>query len=175
MKDKSGEKKLAKSIRCELCVEENIRSKGQLKERELKELEVYQENLKRKGLLALKESPPQKAKGPLGKKLKAVPNHDGVTRLFLKNMCRQTMDEGILMEHIPGITHIVWRTDRKSGQFFGQAWVEMATPDEAAIAVAMNGMKVLGRPLYVSFQPPDGKDRWPPPNSAVVGKGTSLL
>lgn len=173
MKDKSGEKKLAKSIRCELCVEENIRSKGQLKERELKELEVYQENLKRKGLLVLQENPSPKAKAPLRKKPKAVPNLDGITKLFLKNMCRQKMDEATLVEHIPGITHIVWRSDRMSGQFFGQAWVEMATPEEAAVAVAMSGMKVLGRPLYISFQPPDGKDRWPPPNSAVGGKGTS--
>jgi hypothetical protein len=149
--------------------------KGNLKERELKELQVYQENLKRKGLLVLQENPSQKSKGPLGKKPKSVPNHEGITRLFLKNMCRQKMDEAILMEHIPGITHIVWRTDRKSGEFFGQAWVEMATPEEAAVAVAMNGIKVLGRPLYISFQPPDGKDRWPPPNSAVVGKVASIV
>lgn len=175
MKDKSGEKKLAKTIRCELCVEENIRSKGQLKERELKELEVYQENLKRKGLLVLQENHSPKVKAPLRKKPKAVPNLDGITKLFLKNMCRQKMDEATLVEHIPGITHIVWRSDRMSGQFFGQAWVEMATPEEAAVAVAMSGMKVLGRPLYISFQPPDGKDRWPPPNSAVGGKGTSLV
>ena len=170
MKDKIGEKKLAKSIRCELCVEQNIRSKGQLKERELKEIHTYQENLKRKGLLSVIDNTTEKVNAPPpGKTPKSIPNPSGVTRLFLKNMCRQKMDESVLMTHIPGITHIVWRTDRKSGQFFGQAWVEMATSADAASAVGLDGMLVLGRPLYISFQPPDPKDRWPPPSSAVGG------
>lgn len=168
MKDKTGEKKLAKSIRCELCVEQNIRSKGQLKERELKEIHQYQENLKRKGLLTVIDHTNEKAHAPPPVKAsKLISNPNGVTRLFLKNMCRQKMDESALMAHIPDITHIVWRTDRKTGQFFGQAWVEMATSEAAALAVGMDGMSVLGRPLYISFQPPDQKDRWPPPSSAV--------
>ena len=78
------------------------------------------------------------------------------------------MDEEALMGHINGITHIVWKIERKSGKFLGQAWVEMATPEDAAKAVAKDGkLHPFGRPLYVSYQPPDGKDLWPPPNSAV--------
>ena len=97
-----------------------------------------------------------------------IENPDGVTRLALKNMCRKNMDEATLTETLPGITHIVWKTDRKSGKFLGQAWVEMATPEHAARAVAMDGKaKPFGRALYVSYQPPDGKDSWPPPSARV--------
>jgi hypothetical protein len=71
------------------------------------------------------------------------------------------------MATLPGITHIVWKTDHRTGKFFGSAWAEMATPEDAARAVGMNGKRVLGRPLYVSYEAPDGKDLWPPPNSAV--------
>jgi hypothetical protein len=77
------------------------------------------------------------------------------------------MDEATLKKTIPGITHIVWKTDRKTGKFFGQGWVEMATPQDAARAVARTGTVVLDRPLYISFQPPNPKDSWPPPSSAV--------
>lgn len=77
------------------------------------------------------------------------------------------MTEDILMNHLDGITHIVWRIDRKTGQFFGQGWVEMESPEAAARAMAKSGDKVLGRNLFLEYQPPDGKDAWPPPSSAV--------
>ena len=82
------------------------------------------------------------------------------------------MTEEVLMELIPGITHIVWRIDGKTGNFFGQGWVQMESPEAAAAAVARSGEKVLGRPLFIDYQPPDGKDVWPPPRSAV-GRASS--
>jgi hypothetical protein len=30
---------------------------------------------------------------------------------------------------------------------------------------------ICGRPLYIEYQPPDGKDLWPPPRSSVNRKG----
>ena len=51
--------------------------------------------------------------------------------------------------------------------FLGQGWVEMATPEDAAKALAKNGQRVLNRPLYINYQPPDPKDLWPPPSSKV--------
>lgn len=157
--DQDGMRKIDKSIRCDLCVEQNIQSKRDLRTKEQRDLEEYERNLTEKGLL-------------LPKKLEEVPNvapnPDNVTRLFLKNMCRKNMTEELLLEHLEGITHIVWRIDRKTGQFFGQGWVEMASPEAAACAVAKSGDKVLGRPLFIQFQPPDGKDCWPPPSSAVA-------
>ena len=78
------------------------------------------------------------------------------------------MDEVTLMQTIPGITHLVWRTDRKSGKFLGQGWVEVSTADDAARAVARDGkIKLFGRPLYISYQAPGGKDAWPPPSSKI--------
>ena len=85
------------------------------------------------------------------------------------------MTEEALMEALPGITHIVWNTQRNrknpGGEpiFTGMGWVEMATPDDAARAVAQSNQLVLfKRPLGIAFQPPDGKDVWPPPNSKVT-------
>lgn len=161
-KHKSGECKLGKAIRCDLCVEQNITSKAQLRERERIDKTRYEMSLAKKGLLKLNNFDQSSANT-----LEDTPNPEGVTRLFLKNMCRKNMDEAMLRQTIAGITHIVWRSDRKSGQFLGQAWVEMSKPQDAARAVGMNGRLVLGRPLYVSYQPPDGKDLWPPPNSRV--------
>ncbi|KAG7340349.1 rhodanase domain containing protein [Nitzschia inconspicua] len=152
--DKEGRKKLGRDVRCDLCVEQNIRSKRDVREKDEREIREYESKMFQKGLLQ-----PNKT---------AVPNPGNVTRLFLKNMCRKRMDDATLLEALPGITHIVWRTDRKSGAFLGSGWVEMATPDDAARAVAQDQKLVLfGRPMGISFQAPDGKDAWPPPNSAV--------
>jgi hypothetical protein len=80
------------------------------------------------------------------------------------------MTEQVLVDFIPGITHVVWRIDRRRHEhfFYGQAWVEMESLDAAARAVARSGQKVLRRPLYITPQPADGKDVWPPPGSAVT-------
>ena len=171
--DQSGQRKLGRAVRCDLCVEEGIRSKQEVREREQRELEEYKRSQQAKGLThpqpeVTQQSPSSNSNSSRVVKTRPpAPNPNNVTRLLLKNMCRRNMDETTLMETIPGITHIVWRTDRLSGQFFGSGWVEMATPDDAAVAVAMNGKRVLGRPLYVEYQPPDPKDLWPPPSSAV--------
>jgi predicted sulfurtransferase len=163
--DKDGIRKLDRNIRCTLCVEENVTSKAQLKQREQQELEEYESKLAEKGI-KIQRTKPDKSRSchaPRG----PAPNRNGVTRLLLKNMCRKSMNEATLMKTIPGITHIVWRTDRKTGQFFGSGCVEMATPEDASVAVGMNGIRVLNRPLYISYDPPDGKDAWPPPSSKV--------
>ena len=153
-----GSKTIDKSIRCDLCVEQNIQSKRDLRQKEQREIQEYESKLASKGLL----------------QAAAAPNPNKVTRLYLKNMCKKNMTEDVLMEHVPGITHIVWRmVDRNKsnngvGKFNGQGWVEMESPDAAARAVYKSGeMKIFGRPLYIEYQPPGGKDVWPPPSSAV--------
>jgi hypothetical protein len=152
--DKEGRKQLGRDVRCDLCVEQGIRSKKDLREKDEHIIREYEAEMANKGLLQ-----PTKTKAP---------NPDGITRIFLRNMCRKNMNEATLIESFPSITHIVWRNDRKSGKFLGSGWVEMATPEDAAQAVAQNNKLVLfGRPLGISFQAPDGKDAWPPPSSAV--------
>ncbi|CAJ1932808.1 unnamed protein product [Cylindrotheca closterium] len=153
--DKEGRKKLGKEVRCDLCVEQGITSKYDLRQKDEQDIYEYEKKMAKRGLLRPEA---------------LAPNPDKVTRLHLKNMCRKNMDEDTLCEALPGITHIVWRIDRKSDQFLGQGWVEMATPDDAARAVLRDGkLKLFGRPMYISFQPPNGKDVWPP-SSAKIGK-----
>jgi predicted sulfurtransferase len=164
--DKDGIRKLDRNIRCTLCVEENVTSKAQLKQREQQELEEYESKQAEKGI-KIQRTKTDKSRGDGHAPRGPAPNPNGVTRLLLKNMCRKSMDEATLMETIPGITHIVWRTDRKTRQFFGSGWVEMATPEDASVAVGMSGIRVVNRPLYISYESPDGKDAWPPPSSKV--------
>jgi hypothetical protein len=153
--DKEKRKKLGKEVRCDLCVEQGIASKREWRQKDEQEIKEYERRMDRKGLLK-----PDEGVIP--------PNPDNITRLHLKNMCRKNVDEATLIESLPGITHIVWRMDRKSGNFLGQGWVEMATADDAAKAVARDGkINLFGRPLHVLFQAPDGKDAWPPKSSAV--------
>ena len=157
MADKSGIRKLDRTIRCQLCVEENITSKHQRRILERQEEEEYEQKMKARGLTDLRDKD-------------EAPNPDKIKRLAIKNMCRKQMDEVTLIETLPGITHIVWKTDRASQQFLGAGWVEMATPEDAARAVAMDGTIVLGRPMYISYEAPGGKDRWPPSNSSLKHK-----
>jgi hypothetical protein len=200
LEDQKSKKTKLREVRCDLCVQENVKSKAQLRAKEQLEIELYEKKLADQGLIpqpevhgerlkvtpsgsAIHEAPKAKAasdrkpkakdnsKGKQDNKKKATPkkiiNPGNVTRLFLKNMCRESMNEQVLMDFLPGITHIVWKTDGKSGQFSGLGWVEMATPEDAAKAVAKNGQRVLNRPLYINFQPSDPKDLWPPPRSSV--------
>ncbi|GKY92327.1 hypothetical protein MPSEU_000203800 [Mayamaea pseudoterrestris] len=151
-----GIKVIDRSVRCDLCVQQNIQSKHELREKEQHDLQEYEAALLEKGLLSSK-----------GEEWVSEANPDGITRLFLRNMCRKSITDELLIQTLPGATHIVWRMDRKTGEFSGQAWVEMESAEAAALAVAKNGVKVLGRPMYIEYQPADGKDAWPPPSSAV--------
>eukprot|EP00980_Cylindrotheca_fusiformis_P009459 scaffold2068_cov96-Cylindrotheca_fusiformis.AAC.15 len=152
--EKESGKKI-KAIRCDLCVEQGITSKHELRKKDQRLIEEYESKMAEKGLLAATTA---------GR----APNPNQVTRLHLKNMCKKNTTEESLCAVLPGITHIVWRTARGE-TFLGQGWVEMATPDDAARAVFQDGkLKMFGRPLYISYQPPDGKDVWPPPNSKVI-------
>jgi Zn finger protein HypA/HybF involved in hydrogenase expression len=148
-----------KHVRCDLCVDQNIRSKRDFQAKEQREIQEYESRLMKRGLLL-------PGKWNTGQE-DANANPGQVTRLYLKNMCKKSMTEGVLMEHIKGITHIVWKLDHRSQAFLGSGWVEMETPEAAALAVAKSGEVVQRRPLYIEYQPPDGKDKWPPPNSTV--------
>lgn len=153
-----GTRVLDRSIRCDLCVEENVRSKQQLREKHERDIQEYEACLRDRGLLCPSENV---------ETLLAAPNPQKITRVFLKNMCRKSMTEDILLSFLPSITHVVWRNDRKSGRFLGQAWAELESPDAAGRAVAKSGEIVCGRPIYINYDAPDVKDAWPPPNSTV--------
>lgn len=153
-------------VRCDLCRQQDVRSKRDLRARETQQIEEYENRMRARGLLepassSLKEPPSQPPPT-------VVENPQGVTRLSVRNLCRKRTTERSLLESFPDITHIVWRTDHRTKQFLGQAWVEMKTTAAAARAVARSGEKISGRAVQISFQPPNGKDIWPPRNCAVT-------
>lgn len=174
--DKEGKKKLDKYIRCDLCVAEDIKSKRALREKEEKEAEEYERKLRQrqrtdggynqhaeKPFRGDDESPEAKAnRSP-------YPNPEGITRIFLKNMCAKRMDESTLLDfvHPAKVTHIQWLTDRNTGKFYGSAFIETATSDDAGLVLALDGCVVLGRKIKVKYQKADEKDLWPIPNTKV--------
>ena len=162
-------------MRCDLCVEQNVLSKKELRDKELRELMEFEQRnqslITHQQLDSVKKKPvtPSSASPSLSRD--RATNKNDTTRLYLRNMCRHTVTEEKLMEVIPNITHIVWKVDGKSGTFFGQGWAEVKSPEDAEYAVSQSGkIIVCGRALYIEYQPPDGKDLWPPPRSAVHQK-----
>jgi hypothetical protein len=57
--------------------------------------------------------------------------------------------------------------DRKSQQWYGSVFVEMASKEDASRAVGLNQYKAYGRNLHVAFSPPDPKSIWPPPKFKI--------
>ena len=94
---------------------------------------------------------------------KPKPNPERITRLFLKNMCAKQMDESKLLEVLAParVTYIQWLTDRNTGKFYGSAFIEVKTAEDASSALALDGMVVLGRKITVKYQKADEKDVWP--------------
>ena len=163
--------KLDRSIRCDLCVKEGITSKRQIREKEEKEMEKYEQKVREIYGFELpkkkKKAAAQLMDAPIKKK--AAPNPNNTTKLFMKNLCARQVDQDQLCELFPGVTHIEWFTDRKTGNWYGSVFVEMATPEDAAMAVGTwHKKKSHGRVLHIAYSPPDSKCIWPPPNSKVA-------
>jgi len=172
--DQNGTKKIDKTVRCDLCVQQGIFNKSQIKSMEQKEFDEYEkkyrqkygsessmnDTLKRKRQNSFEECRPITAK--------PAPNPNAVTRLFVGNLCREHTTEETLQMALPGVKYVLWLNDHKTGAFKGSGFVEMRTANDAALAVARNGQKVLGRPIIVKYQPPDGKSVWPPPGAKEI-------
>jgi hypothetical protein len=157
--DEEGTKKLDKSVRCELCVEQNITSKHQIKERERQELNEYETKV------AMKKRIPESTSNDTPATT-VCKNPENITRLYVTNLCRNRMNEQELLKALPEATHVLWLKDRNTGKFNGSCLVEMESPDAASHAVCNgNGMMVLGRPMRVKFQKANSKDVWPPPSA----------
>lgn len=161
-----GRKKLDPTIRCDLCRQQGITSKRELREKEMREIQEYERRMQAQGLLEPTTSTTAQEEETT-KMPPAADNPDQVTRLAMRNLCRRQTTQESLLEYFPEITHIIWRTDHRTRQFLGQAWVEMSSPQAAAQAVARSGERIAGRPVQIVYQPPNGKDIWPPPNGAV--------
>jgi len=180
--DVEGIRLLGPSIRCDLCVAENITSKKQLTQRMDQEQEQYERKIKKSrggisvpdstrrdsSVHATKRDYASSRKGS-GELHNNTLTHEKSTRLNIKNMCVKRMDQETLIQYVPNITHIQWNTDRKTGQWFGSAFVEMKSLEDAAYAVnEVNGLQIFGRPIRITYSPADPKDKWPLPNTCIV-------
>jgi len=166
--DRNGTAKLGREVRCELCVEEGVTSKREVKERIEGEQREYEKKLRSKNGTGEK----MKRDGKKGRKGNGAagdgapaPNSDGITRIYVGNLCVKDTDESTLSTAFPGATLVLWFTDRTTGIFKGSCFVEMDGPDSAAAAVGRSGMKIVGRSVKVKFSPPDSKDMWPSPGA----------
>jgi RNA recognition motif-containing protein len=95
-------------------------------------------------------------------------NSQGITRLFVGNLSF-TIDETILEDFLPGLTHVKWITDKESGKFYGSAFIEISTSQLAVDAVKKAGQTLLGRPLKINFAPALPGDKWPPEKKVITG------
>lgn len=102
-----------------------------------------------------------------------VGNPQGITRLFIGNLSFQ-INETILEEFLPGLTHVKWITDKTTGKFYGSAFIEMLTSQHAADAVGKNGQSVSGRPIKINYAPALPGDHWPPERKVVTGGNTNI-
>lgn len=163
--DRDGTQKLSKEVRCDLCVEEGVQDKRELREREMREMREYEARARLKP--DAEDERPVQTQGKLPRQPRLNPER--ITRLFLKNMCAKRMNEHRLLEVLSParVTHIQWLLDRQTGKFYGSAFIEVEAPEDAGLVLALNGAVVLGRTLTVKYQKADEKDVWPIPNTEV--------
>jgi nucleolin len=96
-------------------------------------------------------------------------NPQGATRIFCGNL-PFTVDEASIGTFLKDkVTHIKWITDKETGKFYGSAFVEIQDSMAAAVAVAMAGQSLMGRPIKINFAPANPGDTWPPEKKVITG------
>jgi nucleolin len=93
------------------------------------------------------ETPSKKAK---------TQGEEGITRVFVGNLPYTINDEQIrsFFAEVGEIKDIHWVTDKTTGKFYGNGFIEFETPDEARAAVAKAGSDVGGRAIKVDLAQP---------------------
>lgn len=163
--DRNGTQRLGGEVRCDLCVEEGVHDKRELRKQEARETREYEARARHKANDENECSMPGQGAAPRQPR----PNPNRITRLFLKNMCAKRTNESRLLEvlHPARVTHIQWLLDRRTGKFYGSAFIEVETPEDAGSVLALDGVVVLGRTMIVKYQKADEKDVWPIPKTEV--------
>ena len=110
--DEDGTKPLDPSVRCDLCREQNIRSKRDLRATEMQQIQQYEKRMQGQGLLKPAMSAGASLKAP-----PAADNPNQTTRLSIRNLCRNQTTQESLLDFFPEITHIVWRMDHRTQQW----------------------------------------------------------
>ena len=171
--DEKGMRKIDQSVRCKLCIEENITSKKQLKDRLKKDSEKYHQTLKAKyqhikqhctdpNIEKHNEKNHVEASTSMFSQAqtqdntnKVASNPQNIKRIIIKNMSVTHINESNLRKIVKGILHIHWIKDKQSNIWYGAAFVEMVSPMAASIAVGtLNGKRYFGRDMNVTFADP---------------------
>jgi len=85
-----------------------------------------------------------------------VENSTEIDRCFIGNLSFDVDQQSLFAafkELGINANHVMWVTDKLSGNFYGTAFVTFATPLDAATAVGATaaGLKILGRPARIEF------------------------
>lgn len=127
---------------------------------------------KRKALDELSPSKRKKSKSSGEKdteKKSITGNPQGITRLFLGNL-PFAVDEDALQSFLPGtVTHVKWITDKETGKFYGSAFIEIDSAENAASAVELSGSQLMGRPIKINLAPARPGEVWPPAKKVISG------
>ena len=94
---------------------------------------------------------------------KSIWNH----ALFLGNLPWKINIEKLNNAFYGCVTHAKWITDKESGMFYGTCFVEVDTSENAAACVAMDGEKLMGRPVKIQYSPARPDAEWPPADGLV--------
>jgi len=164
-----GTLKLDRTVRCDLCVKEGIQSKRQIREKESREMEAYENKLRQTYQFKVRPriQNGRPSSGNSSSPSQPPPGHNvgntaNVTRIFIKNTCKNRMTTEKLCKTVDGITHIKWLKDKVTHERYGAAFLEMATPEHATAAVEKNhGRVIFGRAMKVAYAPVDSNRRWP--------------
>jgi len=95
------------------------------------------------------------------------------TRVFVGNLPFTIDDDQIraVFKDVGGeIVDIHWVTDRQTGKFYGNGFLEFDSADAAAAAVAMGGTDVGGRPVRCDFAQPKGDRKAAPGGQTPRGE-----
>jgi len=157
-------KSLGSTIRCDLCVNQGITSKQQIKEKEIKELEDYRRERKVDMMAGKDNEDKRNDKISVDKTRKVLEStitdsrasvFDESNRLIIKNMCIQNMTEDKLRKLVIGISHIHWLKDKTTKEWYGAAFVYMASKEDASNAVKnINGKVIFGRRMNIMYAKP---------------------
>ena len=102
--------------------------------------------------------------GRAAKKSKAFKDVEPSQRIFVGKLPLTVDTTSISAALAGGVKLLQWVTDKKTGYFYGSAFVEMQTLEQAQGCVsraAAEGIKISGKRLRVNFAPPPAGEAWP--------------
>ena len=82
-----------------------------------------------------------------------TPKPEGAKKLFMGNLAYNIEDENIynFFKECGDICGLRWLSNKDTGEFRGSGYVEFYSPESADLAMALDGQKLLGRPIRLDW------------------------